>query len=164
MTVNERRFIGEGDVISQYENNLVRIVFANGETEDGLEPRRLFPVSNALSYITLLDKDGKEAAIIRSLSDLDSDSRAVVERSLEDYYLVPHILGIISRVEKYGRVHLCVETDRGTKEFDIKNRNHDIRVYDDGRVRIRDSDDNRYIIEDYQKLDKHSKKLLISDL
>ena len=50
------------------------------------------------------------------------------------------------------------------KEFDIRNRNHDIRVYSDGRVRVRDSDDNRYIISDYRTLDKHSRHQLIADL
>ena len=36
-----------------------------------------------------------------------------------------------------------------------------LNVYDDGRVRVRDSDDNRYVIDDYRKLDAHSRKQMI---
>jgi hypothetical protein len=57
-----------------------------------------------------------------------------------------------------------VETDRGIKSFDIRNRNHDIKVYKNGMVRVRDSDDNRYTIDDYRALDKKSRALLVADL
>ena len=50
------------------------------------------------------------------------------------------------------------------KEFDIRNRNHDIKAFRNGCVRVRDSDDNRYIIDDYKALDKHSRAQLFSDL
>ena len=103
-------------------------------------------------------------AIIRALKDLDAESLDTVNYSLADYYLVPHITRIISVTEKYGTLHWCVETDRGIKEFDIRNRNHDVKVYSDGRVRVRDSDDNRYVITDYRTLDKHSRNQLIADL
>ena len=66
--------------------------------------------------------------------------------------------------EKFGNLRWTVETDRGIKSFEIRNRNHDIKVYGDGRVRVRDSDDNRYTISDYRELDSHSRKLMIADL
>ena len=162
--VKERLFISNEDKIEQYENNLVTLTLKNGEVYEKLEPRRLFPVSAATVYITLLDKDGVEVGIIRSLDGLSPESRRSIEYSLNDYYLVPTITRIISITEKYGTLHWQVETDRGIKEFDIRNRNHDIKVFYDGKVRVRDSDDNRYVIEDYKKLDKHSRSLLIADL
>ncbi len=162
--MNERIYISGDDRITAHENNLVTLTFPDGTAKEALEPRRLFPVSRVENYIILLDKDGVEAAVIRNLSDLDCASRAVIENSLNDYYLVPHILRIIRTSEKYGTIHWCVETDRGIKEFDIRNRNHDIKVYKDGRVRVRDSDDNRYMISDYRTLDKHSKNQLIADI
>ncbi len=158
-----RLYLTKQDRITVYENNLVTVTLADGTVLKQLEPRRLFPVHYPDNYITLLDKDGTEAAVIRALSDLDKASLEVIEFSLNDYYLVPHIVKILSKREKYGTVHWCVETDRGYTEFDIRNRNHDIKVYPDGRVRVRDSDDNRYLIPDFQKLDKKSKAILISD-
>ena len=66
--------------------------------------------------------------------------------------------------EKFGTLRWTVETDRGVRTFEIRNRYHDVKVYPDGRVRVRDSDDNRYTIRDYKELDAHSRKLMISDL
>ena len=131
---------------------------------EGLEPRRLFPASLRDRYITLLDSEGVEVCGIRALADMPEASRAVLQAALDDYYLVPHITRIISSVEKYGTLRWTVETERGIKSFDIRNRNHDIRVNRDGSVRVRDADDNRYIIEDYNTLDKQSRRALIADL
>lgn len=160
----ERIYVTQNDSITVNENNLVNLDTAAGEHFEKLEPRRLFPVSRANNYITLLDEEGVEVAIIKSLMDLNKESLEVIEYSLNDYYLVPHIERILSVSEKNGKIHWVVETERGMKEFDIRNRNHDIRVYSDGRVRVRDSDDNRYIISDYRTLDKHSRHQLIADL
>ena len=82
--------------IEKQENNLINITYADGKKEEGLEPRRLFPVQDADHYITLLDEDGVEHAIIRDMKKLREDSRKVIEASLGDYYLVPHITRIIS--------------------------------------------------------------------
>lgn len=160
----ERLYVGKDDKIVHFENNLVTLKTADGRVFERLEPRRLFPVSRADIYITLLDTEGVEVALIRALTDIDSESREVVETSLDDYYLVPHITRIISTGEKYGTLRWTVETDRGIKNFDIRNRNHDIKMFKDGKVRVRDSDDNRYVIDDYMKLDAHSKARLIADL
>lgn len=162
--MKERIFVTRVDSITIFENNLVTLTLSDGEKYEPLEPRRLFPVSRASEYITLLDTEGAEVALIRSFSELDAESAEVVRYCLDDYYLVPRILRIISTGEKYGTLRWTVETDRGIKSFDIRNRNHDIRVYKDGRVRVRDSDDNRYTIENYRELDAHSRSRLIADL
>ena len=160
----ERIYITAKDKITANENNLVDLVTADGRSFSELEPRRLFPVSAGDKYISLLDTEGIEIAIIRDLRELNTESRAVVDASLADYYLVPIITKILEVSEKFGTLRWTVETDRGIKSFEIRNRNHDIKVYGDGRVRVRDSDDNRYTIADYRELDLHSRKLMIADL
>ena len=160
----ERIFLTTADRVERFENNLVNVHLADGRVLSELEPRRLFPVNMADRYITLLDKDGVEQCVIRSLADMQPESRAVLQASLDDYYLVPHITRILSSNEKYGTLRWTVETERGIKSFDIRNRNHDIRVNRDGSIRVRDADDNRYIIEDYRTLDKQSRKALLADL
>ena len=162
--MSERIYLTNKDKITVNENNLVNLTLQNGVVYEKLEPRRLFPASRIDEYITLLDEEGKEVAVIRKLGDIDAESKEIIEYSLNDYYLVPHITRILTVTEKYGTLHWCVETDRGIHEFDIRNRNHDVKVYSDGRVRVRDSDDNRYIVTDYRKLDKHSRNQLIADL
>ena len=162
--VKERIFLSSKDNIKQYENNLVTLTLESGEVYEKLEARRLFPVNRPNEYITLLDVEGVEVAVIRNITDLSEGSKKAIEYSLNDYYLVPHINRIISITEKYGTLHWVVETERGIKEFDIRNRNHDIKAFRSGCVRVRDSDDNRYVIDDYRTLDKHSRSQLFSDL
>ena len=162
--MSNRIYITDRDRVTKNENNLVNLTMSDGTEYTALEPRRLFPVSRLEQYITLLDSEGKEIAVIRNLSDLDPDSKKVIAASLDDYYLVPNITRIVSVTEKNGKIHWCVETDRGYKEFDIKNRNHDVRVFRDGKVRVGDSDDNRYIIPCYHDLDKASLRQIAADL
>ena len=160
----ERIYLTGNDRVERFENNLVNVHLADGRVLAALEPRRLFPVNMIDKYITLLDSEGVEQSVIRSLAEMGEESRAVLQASLDDYYLVPHITRILSSNEKYGTLRWTVETERGIKSFDIRNRNHDIRVNRDGSIRVRDADDNRYIIEDYHTLDKQSRKALLADL
>ena len=140
---------------------LVDMYLFDGRKFEDLEPRRLFPISRRDVYITLLDSDGKERGLIKALSDLDEHSREVITESLSDYYLVPKITKILSITEKSGTIRWNVVTERGEKHFDVRNRNHDIRVGKNGTVRVRDSDDNRYEIDDYHTLDAKSRSKLV---
>ena len=65
-----RIYVNANDKIIHYENNLVTLKTADGNEFEGLEPRRLFPVSRSEVYITLLDSEGAEVALIRALTDL----------------------------------------------------------------------------------------------
>jgi len=162
--LKERYFLNKEDNIELFENNLVTLILKNGERFEALEPRRLFPVNNPDEYITLLDNNGKEIGVVRKLSDLNEASFEALSKSLKDYYLVPFITEIISATEKSGTLIWTAQTNLGKKKIEIRNRNHDIKVHSNGTVRVRDADDNRYVISDYRKLNKHSLHLLISDI
>ena len=107
----------------------------------------------------MLDEDGVEQAVIRDVESLMEQSRENVKHVLAEYYLVPRINRVIDCSEKYGLLKMHVGTDRGDYEFTIKNRYSDIKLLYDGRVLIKDSSDNRYEIENFNALDKKSKKL-----
>ena len=111
-----------------------------------------------------MSKISRKVAIIKEIDALSEPAAKVIRASLNDYYLVPKITRIIAVTEKYGTLRWEVETDRGVKSFDIRNRNHDIKVQKSGAVRVRDADDNRYVIDDYKALDAHSRAQLIADL
>ncbi len=160
-----RNYINGDEVrITNAQFNLVNMEHANGMKWSELEPKRLFPLSGLDKYISLLDTSGHEVAIIRSLDTLMPESRHAVEKALAEYYLIPKIQEIIDRTEKYGVLKWTVMTDYGRRKFDIKNRQSDIKVLYDGRVLVRDSDDNRYEIPDLDTLDTKSKRLLALDL
>ena len=157
----------EGDQIrvTKADWNLVDIEYYNGEKFYGLEPRRLFPLSGLTKYITLLDVENKEEhAVIRDLATLMPESRAVIEECLNEYYLIPRIIRLLEREEKYGILKWTVETDRGVRSFDIRNRHSDMKTYPGDRVIIRDSNDNRYEIENLNNLDRKSWLLVASFL
>ena len=129
-----------------------------------LEPHRLFPISGLNKYISLLDSEGNECAIIRNIDNLDPDSKALVEKVLEEYYMIPRITRFIEMTEKFKIWMWTAETDRGTITFEIRNHIASIKPLYDGRVLIKDANDNRYEIPDYRLLDKESQKMLIPKL
>ena len=142
---------------------LVRLTMKDGTVYENLEPRRLFPFTNQTMYISLLDGREKELAFIRDLEEIDDDSRRAVEECFEEYYMIPKILRIISSAEKFETLKWVVETDRGEIAFDITNRIRNIKhLRGTKRIIIRDSNDNRYEIPDYTKLDSHSTRILQS--
>lgn len=125
-----------------------------------LEPRRLFTKSGAGKYIALLDSEGNQRAVIRDLNNLMPESKAVVEKALEEYYMIPRITRFIKMTEKFKIWMWTAETDKGIITFEIRNHMASVKPLYDGRVLIKDANDNRYEIPDYKKLDKHSIRML----
>ena len=156
------RFYVEGDSVKFTESGLcsVDMEIYGGDCVKNLTPKRLFPMTGVNMYITLLDSDGKEKAIIRNLDTLMPDSKKVIENALNEYYFMPKITKINQIVDKFGVLTLDVMTDKGNVKFAIKNRHYDIKKIYDNRILIRDRNDNRYEIEDYTTLDKKSIKML----
>lgn len=143
----------------------VNLILKDGTVIENLEPRRLFPFTNKNMYITLLDSEEKEVALIRDFDEVDPESRKVLEACFADYYLIPEITRVCDVIVKNGTMKMVVETDRGNVTFQIRNRHHDIKMFrGTGRILIRDFNDNRYEIKDYTKLDAKSRRLLYSDL
>ena len=145
-------------------DTLVELQLYSGEIYSDLEPRYLFPLSGNKKYITLLDSSLKEQAIIRDLSHLDPQSRAALESCLAEYYIIPKILGVVDVSDKFGVHTWTCRTDRGLRKFRIKDRHVSIKLLYDGRVLVRDVNDNRYEIEDINKLDKKSQRLLFTEV
>lgn len=144
---------------------LVTLTLKDGTVIENLEPRRLFPVSSKYQYITLVDSNEREAAMIRDLRDLDRDSAKAITDCFNDYYRIPQITRVIESKDRFGSLTWTVETDRGGPvTFRIRNRHHDIKMLHDGRILVRDTNDNRYEIQDYTKLDTHSRRILFSYL
>ena len=149
--------------IERTDMYLVKLTLNDGTVFEELEPRRLFPHTNTQQYITLLNEKEKEVALIKELKDLDSDSRKALEACFTEYYMIPKISRVLHVEDKFGALKMSVMTDRGEISFRIRNRHSDIKMLrKNGRVLIRDSDDNRYEIPCFEDLDRHSKHLLFS--
>ena len=158
-------FINGDEVkITRTGETLVRLETFDGKVYENLEVLRLFPVSGMMKYISLIDESGKEIAIIRDVESLIPESANAVRECLDTYYVVPKILKLLGRVEKYGNISWTVQTDRGEHTFEILNTSSDIKTLYDGRILVRDSNDNRYEISDVTKLDKESLSFLKFDM
>lgn len=148
---------GDNAKITRKDLTHVNVLMYDGQEILDVEPRRLFPISGLRKYITLLDKDEKEVAIIRNLDSLMEESKTAVEQCLDEYYLIPKIQKIYEIKEISRNMNVYVLTDKGERRFEIANRHNDIKVIHGTRVLFRDISDNRYEIEDADKLDKSSK-------
>ncbi len=138
----------------------VDVHFFDGRVLCGLEPRRLFPMTGETRYITLLDENGDEAAIIRNLASLPERERETVSACLDEYYHIPRIERITGRSEKFGVTRFFCETDRGPCTIELRNIVHQIKLTYGIRVLFHDNDDNRYEIPDIRRLDRKSRALL----
>lgn len=135
-----------------------------GKIFENLEPRRLFPLSGKDKYITLLNGEGIEQAVIRDIRTLPAESREIIEDCLREYYLIPKVEKIWDIEAKFGIVALTVETDRGPARIELRGNLHGLKLLYGGRVLMRDSNDNRYEIPDLSKIDKRSRQLIDSYL
>lgn len=134
--------------------------FFSEERYEELEAHRLFPKSGTDKYISLMTHDGEVIAVIRDLAALDSESAAAVSNALTEYYLIPKITRFISMSEKFFIWIWTAETDHGVISFEIRDHIASIKQLYDGRILIKDADDNRYEVPDITKLDKRSRHML----
>lgn len=130
----------------------------------GLEPHRLFPRSGGNRYVALLDGDGNQVAVIRNADNLLPESRETLLAAMEEYYMIPRITRFIKMTEKFKIWMWTAQTDKGEITFEIRNHIASVKPLYDGRVLIKDANDNRYEIPDYRKLDKKSQKMLLPKL
>ena len=159
------RFI-EGSEVKFTENDkiFVDVEFYTGEKFTELELHRMFPITGLTKYIALLDKEGNEIAVIRNIEDLMPESKKVVESCLREYYMIPRITRFIKMSEKFKIWMWTAETDKGICTFEIRNHITAIKPLYDGRVLIKDANDNRYEIPNVNDLDKKSLSMILPKL
>lgn len=148
-------------ILKLREDFLLDVQLYSGENYSAVCPRRLFPISGGNKYISLLDREEHEIAVIRNADSLMDESRKALLESLKQYYLIPKILRINEIEEKYGTIHITADTDHGICSFDVTDRTHNLRTLFDGRVLIRDVNDNRYEIPDIRKIDRKTADILL---
>lgn len=156
----------EGPEVRFTENDKIFVdaEFYSGEKFTELELHRMFPITGLTKYIALLDKEGNEIAVIRNIEDLLPESKKVVEKCLTEYYMIPRITRFIKMSEKFKIWIWTAETDKGICTFEIRNHITAIKPLYDGRVLIKDANDNRYEIPDVNKLDKKSLRMILPKL
>jgi hypothetical protein len=149
--------------IRRDEFRRLHVVVDGAQEHIDLRPAPAFPVSGVADFISFLDAKGKEAVLVRDLGGLDEESRTTLTEELSRAYFVPKITAIYEIEDAHGAARWEVETDRGFRIFDIRDR-EDVRVLTKGRVLLQDADGNRYEIEDMSALDERSQRLLDTEV
>ena len=156
----ERIYIdGDSTRFTRKDLSLVDVELADGTKLENLEPKRLFPVSMRNQYITLLDENGTEQAVIRDLKNLPDDQQAILADCLDEYYRIPEILRIRAYEERFDGLTLHTDTDKGPADIEIRSLALGFKM-DGVRALLRDINDNRYEIPDVTRLDNLSKQIL----
>lgn len=119
---------------------------------------RCFPFETPDEYISVLNRDGREYAMIRDVNEFPEEAQKIIRGELERKYFCPVIKSVSSLKEKLGYSYWKVETDRGPMEFSCSDTYRSIARVGGGMLIITDVDGNRYRIDDYALLDRRSYK------
>lgn len=149
-----------------YEGENLTFINADGTFHPRVTLRRCFPLSAQNTHIMvcvpgLENERGAEIGVLKAVDELDGDSRQAVFRELGLHYFVPVMQRIHSIREEFGFLYWSVDTDRGKKDFIMRDSIIGAtRRVSDGRWLIIDINQTRYEIRDFQALDLRSQDLL----
>ncbi len=134
-----------------------------GDTDYGhVNLIRTFPFSAPWEFISVRKLDGKqeEIGIIDNLKDFDKSVYNLIAKQLEIRYFMPKITKIVSITEEYGHAYWNVLTDKGKCSFATAAGASGAVTKNGNRIIIKDTDENRFEIEDVTTLTtKEFKKL-----
>lgn len=120
---------------------------------------KAFPNSSPHGHVGLLDEDGREIGMIRSLEKLDTASRDLLDEALRVAYYVPLILEILSVESQGGGYGWQVSMESGEQSFRTQGA-HALDTSRFPKIVVTDENGRRYHIEDYSTLDAYSKEAL----
>ena len=137
------------------------VLHVEGRDEPIVDARlaRYFPWSLPGAYVSVLDADGHEVVMLRTLDGLDDASRQLAEEELRDRIFNPKILRVLKYEREFGISSITAETDRGEVIFQFRGRD-DVHLLSPTRALFRDVDGNAYELPDLTKLDPASRKHL----
>lgn len=121
--------------------------------------RRCFPWSEPTRYVSLLDDEKKEFALVPDVRTLEPESREAVEAALAEAGFVLEIERIESVEEEVEIRTWSVETRQGPRTFQTRLDDWPREVPGGGFV-IRDVAGDLYHVEDVARLDEKSRSLL----
>ncbi|MBQ7014935.1 MAG: DUF1854 domain-containing protein [Clostridia bacterium] len=131
------------------------------KTFDRIKLCRALPYKTPDEYICIIDRDGKEVGILRDIKHLSKADEENVRVELTKIYYCPSITKIMSVKDRMGYQYFEVQTNGGKREFALRDASRNIRYVTSekrGAIEIRDIDGNRYLIEDFDKIDVQSRK------
>lgn len=121
-----------------------------------VEVRRAFPLSRRNQYIAFFDSEDKEIGMLHDVRLLPMDMRVLIEQELDKRYFTARIRKIHSCKEDIGLFKLDVDTDKGRREFHLRNLRDNVLRMGGSRLILTDVHGNRFEIRDVERLDARS--------
>ncbi len=132
---------------------------AAGVRHEKARPVRLFPFTDPAAWISIVNAEGRELAIVEHLESLPSGTRKILVAALAGRDFVP-VIRSIDKVTRAATGYLwSVTTDRGTTVFQTES-DESIQQLGDSRLVVVDQRNTRYLIPDVNALDKTSRQRL----
>ena len=128
-----------------------------------VEIDRSFPVDEEGHYLSIrnaLDEDHPEIGIVVDVALLEPESQKVVQQELYRHYFVPQVQNITYLKEEFGVLNFEALTDRGPRQFSVRNPQENLRQLTEDRIFIIDIDGCRYEVPDIRKLSKKHAAIL----
>lgn len=149
-------------------DNFLYVVLKPGPGRESFDYRGVFavlcfPVTCPHQYVSLryIDTEGteREIGVIRDPSEFSAEARRLIAASLANYYFEFEIKRIFKIELHYGLLMFDVETDHGSRQFEMRWRGDRAQNYGkEGKV-LFDVFENRYVIRDLNKLPPEDHKL-----
>ena len=121
---------------------------------------RAAPLSSPNGYICFLDSRDEAICMVRDPNDLPDDQQKVVLEELERRYLTAIVHQVLSLRSEFGASYWEVATDRGDREFVVKDVSENAHWLSEDRVMLLDVDANRFEIQSLRGLDRKRRGLI----
>ena len=154
----------------RYDGENLTLTMPDGTFYPRVTLRRCFPFSTNGLYITVRTPDtekdrGMELGIINGIEKLNPQSLEALSGELKLHYFVPVIKKVYKVKEEYGFINWNVLTDRGDKEFTMRDSViTTTRQISPNRWLLIDINQARYEVNDDGSLDERSRSLIIRHL
>lgn len=118
------------------------------------------PLSQPDRYICFLDEKNEVICTVDDPIDLDEVSQRLIKEELEQRYMTAIIKRVDSLKSEFGVSYWEVQTNRGNREFVVRNVSENAQWITDRRLLLLDVDGNRFEISNLEVLDKKSRGLI----
>ena len=118
------------------------------------------PLSRPGQHVSLLNGKGEEIVLLPDLEALEPASRRVAERELQRRYLTSRIGRLLSLKQEFGVTYWEAETDRGTRDFVVRDLQENCVWLSESHLLLVDVDGSRFEIPDRRRLDERGQQLL----
>jgi Domain of unknown function (DUF1854) len=136
-------------------NGMLDITLDDKTIVENIHCVRLFPLTDPKSYISIVKKEDNEISeigIIKNLKQLSVHNRDLVKEDINFRYFVPEIKDVAHVTHLHGMYELDVVTERGNRQFYVRNARENVHSTENGPIIITDVENCRYKITDLANL------------